>query len=138
MDRPVPAFVYKIVLTPPPKPLPHSLPLSDLDETDGFIHLSNASQVPITSSLYFSSYTTLHLLRISSVVATEEGSVFKWLDAGETGCVHLYGANGVKGEFGRLGLGTVVDVVEWKRSEGDKWDDKQVIDGLNGWLKDSE
>ena len=51
--------------------------------------------------------------------------------------MHLYGANGVKGEFGRLGLGTVADAVEWKRDEGDKWDDKKVVDGLNGWLKDS-
>jgi len=50
----------------------------------------------------------------------------------------LYGANGVKGEFSRLGLGTVVDVVEWKRGIEQKWDDKKVVDSLNGWLKDSE
>ena len=72
------------------------------------------------------------------MVAQEEGSVFKWVDEGQTGCVHLYGGNGVKGEFGRLGLGTVVDVAKWKRGEGQKWDDKEVIDGLNGWLKDTE
>jgi len=71
-------------------------------------------------------------------VAKEEGSVFKWSDEGRTGCVHLYGANGVKGEFSRLGLGTVVDVAEWKRSVGQKWDGKEVVDSLNGWLKDSE
>jgi len=50
----------------------------------------------------------------------------------------LYGANGVKDEFGRLGLGTVVDVKEWNRSEGKKWDDRETVDSLNGWLKDSE
>ena len=138
MDRPVPAYVYKITPTPPPKPLPHTLPLSELDREDGFIHLSNASQIPTTSSRYFSSHTTLYLLRVSSIVAKEEGSGFKWLDAGQTGCVHLYGANGVKGEFGRLGLGTVVDVTEWRKGEGDRWDDKAVIDSLNGWLRDSE
>jgi len=137
MDRPVPAYVYKITDAPPPKPLPHTLPLSELDQKDGFIHLSNASQIPITASLFFSSHTTLYLLRVSSVVTKEEGSVFKWLDEGQTGCIHLYGANEVKGEFGRLGTGTVVDVVEWK-SEGEKWDSKEVIDSLNGWLKDSE
>lgn len=71
-------------------------------------------------------------------MAKDEGSVFKWLDAGQTGCVHLYGANGVKGEFGRLGLGTVVDVAEWRRGEGDKWDDRAVIDSLNSWLRDFE
>ena len=138
MDRPVPTYVYKITTTSPPKPLPHTLPLSELDQKDGFIHLSNAAQIPTTSSLYFSTHTTLYLLRVSSVVAKEEGSVFKWLDAGQTGCVHMYGANGVKGEFSRLGLGTVVDMAEWKRNEGDKWDDKKVIDSLNGWLKNSD
>lgn len=138
MDRPVPAYVYKIAIAPPPSPLPHTLPLSELDQNDGFIHLSNASQTPKTSSQFFSSCSTLYLLRISSVAAVAEGSIFKWLDEGQTGCIHLYGGNGVKGEFGRLGLGTVVDVVEWKRGEGRKWDDKEVIDSLSGWLKDSE
>ena len=138
MDRPVPNYVYKIVETPPPNPLPHTLPLSELDQQDGFIHLSNARQIPITASLFFSSDTTLYLLRVSTVVAREEESVFKWVDEGKTGCIHLYGANGVKGEFGRLGLGTVVGVRRWKRSYGGKWDDKEVIDSINGWLKDSE
>lgn len=138
MDRPVPTYVYKIAVSPPPSPLPHTLPLSELDQTDGFIHLSNASQTPVTSSQFFSSERTLYLLRVSSVVAKEEGSIFKWVDEGQTGCVHLYGGNGVKGEFSRLGLGTVVDVAEWKRGEGQGWDDKEVIDSLNGWLKDSK
>jgi len=136
MNRPVPAYVYKITVAPPPNPIPHTLPLSELDQGDGFIHLSNAPQTPVTSSQFFSSHTTLYLLKVSSVVAKGEGSVFKWLDEGQTGCVHMYGANGVKGEFGRLGLGTVVDVVEWKRSEGQKWDNKEVVDSLNGWLND--
>lgn len=138
MDRPIPDYVYKITETPPPNPLPHTLPLSELDQQDGFIHLSNAHQIPITSSRYFSSHTTVYLLRVSSVVAREEGSVFKWLDEGQSGCVHLYGANGVKGEFSRLGLGTVVDVKEWTRSEGKQWGEKETVDSLDGWLKGSE
>lgn len=138
MDRPVPDYVYKITVTPPLDPLPHSLALSELDQTDGFIHLSNATQIPITASLFFPSNMTVYLLRVSSVVAREEGQVFKWLDEGQTGCIHLYGANGVKGEFGRLGFGTVLGVKVWKRREGKKWDDKVVIDSLRGWLKDSE
>src|SRR5258708_1711781 len=138
MNRPIPDYVYKITATPPPNPLPHTLPLSELDQRDGFIHLSNAHQIPITSSLFFSSCTTVYLLRVSSVVVQEEGSVFKWLDEGQSGCVHLYGANVVKGEFGRLGFGTVVDVKEWKRDEGNKWDEKETVDSLGGWLKDSD
>jgi len=138
MERPIPAYVYKITDNPPPKPLPHALPLSELDQNDGFIHLSNASQIPTTSSQFFSSHTTLYLLRVSTVAAKAEGSVFKWLDEGQTGCIHLHGGDGERGKFGRLGSGTVVDIVEWKRNEEEKWDSKQVIDSLDGWLKDSE
>lgn len=60
------------------------------------------------------------------------------MDEGQTGWIHLYGANGTRGEFGRLGLGTVVDVVEWERNGGEKWDSKEIVGSLNGWLKDSE
>ena len=133
MDRPVPDYVYKIVPTSPPNPLPHDLPLSELDQGSGCIHLSNAFQIPVTALRYFSSDTTIHLLRVSSIAVRAEGSTFKWLDEGQSGCIHLRRPNG---EFGRLGSGTVVDVKEWRRPEGKKWDDKEVIDSLGGWLKD--
>jgi len=42
---PLPEFVYKITPTPPPDPIPEAYPLSDLDRTDGFVHLSTAWQV---------------------------------------------------------------------------------------------
>jgi len=138
MNRPIPDYVYKITTIRPPNPIPHTLPLSELDQRDGFIHLSNAHQIPITASRYFPAHETVYLLRVSSVVAREEGSVFKWLDEGQSGCVFLYGANAVKGEFGRLGLGTVVDVKEWNKIKGKGWVEKEVVDCLDGWLKDSE
>jgi uncharacterized protein (DUF952 family) len=42
---PSPKYVYKIVPEAPPEPLPEQYAISALDEKDGFIHLSSASQV---------------------------------------------------------------------------------------------
>ena len=42
---PIPTYVYKIVPTAPPEPLPAEYPLSELDQTDGFVHLSTPVQV---------------------------------------------------------------------------------------------
>lgn len=40
-----PKYIYKIAPEAPPEPLPAVYPLSSLDAADGFIHLSEASQV---------------------------------------------------------------------------------------------
>lgn len=40
-----PRYLYKIVPTAPPEPLPQEYPLSELDQTDGFVHLSTDEQV---------------------------------------------------------------------------------------------
>lgn len=47
MPAPVylPRYVYKIVDSEPPSPIPEVFPPSELDKADGFIHLSTASQV---------------------------------------------------------------------------------------------
>lgn len=42
---PLPTYVYKIVPTAPPSPIPAQYPLSELDQKDGFVHLSIAKQV---------------------------------------------------------------------------------------------
>lgn len=42
---PLPTYVYKILDGPPAEPLPATLPVSDLDAKDGFVHLSVAAQV---------------------------------------------------------------------------------------------
>ena len=41
----LPKYVYKIIPTAPPEPLPAEYPLSELDQNDGFVHLSTAEQV---------------------------------------------------------------------------------------------
>jgi hypothetical protein len=43
--NPLPKYVYKIIPTPPPNPIPETYPLSLLDQKDGFVHLSTAKQV---------------------------------------------------------------------------------------------
>lgn len=40
-----PTYVYKIVPAAPPDPIPTEYPLSELDQKDGFVHLSTAAQV---------------------------------------------------------------------------------------------
>ena len=64
MAAPTPTYLYKILPTPPPSPLPSRLPLSDLDRSDGYIHLSTATQVPGTADKWFNDYEELWLLKI--------------------------------------------------------------------------
>ncbi|ENH62416.1 hypothetical protein FOC1_g10012649 [Fusarium oxysporum f. sp. cubense race 1] len=40
-----PRFIYKIVPSPPGDPFPKEHPLSELDQNDGFVHLSTSTQV---------------------------------------------------------------------------------------------
>ncbi|KAK1827839.1 hypothetical protein QBC39DRAFT_290444 [Podospora conica] len=123
---PLPEFVYKITTDPPPTPLPAEYPLSDLDAQDGFIHLSTAWQIPTTASLYFTSLTSLYLLKLRlSSLGAPPGEI-KWDDApGITnkGCPHLYGRN--------FGADDVVDVKKFERGEGETW---EVVLGRDGWL----
>jgi uncharacterized protein (DUF952 family) len=42
---PLPEFVYKITPAAPPNPIPEEYPLSELDQKDGFVHLSTGWQV---------------------------------------------------------------------------------------------
>ena len=58
---PIPRYVYKILASAPPSPIPNDMPLSDLDRTDGFIHLSTGWRVPITAGMYFKDAKSLGL-----------------------------------------------------------------------------
>lgn len=48
---PLPTYVYKILDARPEDPLPATLPVSELDRKDGFVHLSTAAQVSHSPSL---------------------------------------------------------------------------------------
>jgi hypothetical protein len=70
-------YIYKLVplSAPIPDPLPEALPLSNLDSTDGFIHLSTAVQVPKTLKRFFADESKITVLRIK--YATVEKDI-KW------------------------------------------------------------
>lgn len=61
-----PRYIYKIIPSTAPvrEPIPERLPVSDLDQESGFIHLSMASQVPNTLKLFFSDEPLVYIARI--------------------------------------------------------------------------
>lgn len=106
----LPWYVYKILPEAPPDPLPASLPLSDLDAKDGFIHLSTAAQTPATAGRFFSASEKLCVLKIP--LKHIEGNV-KWEEA-KSGCfAHLYGAD--------LGKTEVESTKAFTRGDGGDW-----------------
>ncbi|KIK36649.1 hypothetical protein CY34DRAFT_94027 [Suillus luteus UH-Slu-Lm8-n1] len=61
-----PTYIYKLIpsAAAPPDPLPTALPISPLDQSSGFIHLSTAHQIPNTLKFFFGEHTTVYILRI--------------------------------------------------------------------------
>ncbi|KAI0479566.1 hypothetical protein F4859DRAFT_439811 [Xylaria cf. heliscus] len=141
---PLPTYVYKIVPTTPPSPIPAQYPLSELDQKDGFIHLSIATQVSDNPILYraqsSSSSSPYAPLTTTPKIPTTAGLFFKdsetiWILKlrfnpkfhGATnwdlpGCPHLYG---------NFGADDVEDVEEFSRSNGQSWGD---VLGQSGFL----
>ncbi|KAJ6539218.1 hypothetical protein B0H19DRAFT_1177739 [Mycena capillaripes] len=129
---PEPTYIYKLVpsSSPVPDPLPETLPLSELDDTSGFIHLSTAAQIPGTLKHFFAEHDEVYALRIK--YATVEKDI-KWEDpkaeicgerGGEGFFPHLY--NG-----GRLGSGVIESVTIWHRNSGN-WD--EALRKAESWL----
>lgn len=118
-----PTFWYKILSSPPPTPLPRTLPLSALDASDGFIHLSTAAQIPITAGLFFANAERIWVLKLRREKI--DGRVEYPPELGEA-CPHIHDSK--EG----LGSGNVERVVELKRGEGEKWADVPVVEILEG------
>lgn len=79
-----PTYIYKLVPYTSPVPsnhadLPDVLPVSDLDRTSGFIHLSTAPQIPGTLANFFASDPRVYILRIPYDPLDRSG-VIKWED----------------------------------------------------------
>jgi len=129
---PFPKYIFKILPEAPPSPLPHHLPLSDLDQKDGFIHLSTGWRCPITADMFFASFESLWLLKLDFDVARGEKATFKW---GDPGCIHMYADKA--GEWARLGEGIVLDAREFKRGKDEKWADAFTSFETSQWLADS-
>ncbi|KAI0632004.1 hypothetical protein C8Q77DRAFT_1158686 [Trametes polyzona] len=133
LTYPLPRYAYKIVPSPPPTPIPAALPLSDLDRQDGFIHLSTASQVPTTASLFFTSHTSISLLKVDTRATLERGGIYRWVQDLPR-CPHLYAPR--EGEWIDLGSENVRDWKTVKRQDGQGWEEalKPLLEG--GWLAD--
>jgi uncharacterized protein (DUF952 family) len=111
-----PKYLYKILDQEPPDPIPDTLPATELDKNDGFIHLSNAEQTPITAKLFFKDFDELWVLRLDS--GKLDGRLEFTTDekAGvENGCAHVHDSE--KG----LGVGNVVEVIHVGKSSDQDW-----------------
>jgi uncharacterized protein (DUF952 family) len=66
MTQSLPFYLYKLVPSTSPvrEPIPERLPVSQLDQESGFIHLSTALQVPNTLKYFFKDEPLVYVLRI--------------------------------------------------------------------------
>ncbi|KAI1355259.1 hypothetical protein F5Y01DRAFT_311176 [Xylaria sp. FL0043] len=140
---PLPKYVYKIVPTAPPSPIPAQYPLSELDQKDGFVHLSIATQVsigshpfgtlathvpltwlvlfvkiPITAGLFFKDSTALWILKIRFKPEFHGATTWE-----VQGCPHLYG---------NFGADDVEETKQFSRAEDETWSD--AIERQSGFL----
>ncbi|KAJ5748467.1 uncharacterized protein N7511_010163 [Penicillium nucicola] len=126
-----PRYIYKIVPSTAPvrEPIPERLAVSDLDQDSGYIHLSQAHQVPNTLKTFFTEEPLVYVLRIEYHRVIQD---IKWespdgkvsgLRPGEGLFPHLY--NGL-----RLGREEVESVAIWQNDEG--WD--KALTGAKPWL----
>ncbi|KAI3231048.1 hypothetical protein DTO012A9_6545 [Penicillium roqueforti] len=126
-----PRYIYKIVPSTAPvrEPIPERLTVSELDEADGFIHLSTAHQVGNTLKAFFTEEPLVYLLRIEYHRVVQD---IRWESPdgkvsaprpGEGRFPHLY--NGLK-----LGRGEIESVAIWQNDEG--WD--KALTAGKPWL----
>ncbi|POR31851.1 Uncharacterized protein TPAR_07955 [Tolypocladium paradoxum] len=113
---PLPTYVYKIVPSAPPEPVPAEYPLSDLDKNDGFVHLSTGTQAPLTADRFFSTVSNLWLIKFELAKFVDP---IKW----EGGFPHLYGNFGAK---------DVYSVQEFERAGNQSWAESM---GASSWLQ---
>ncbi|KAH2931192.1 hypothetical protein KXW28_009453 [Aspergillus fumigatus] len=121
MTQSLPFYLYKLVPSTSPvrEPLPERLPVSELDQESGFIHLSTALQVPNTLKYFFKDEPLVYVLRIESERVIDD---IRWESPDAKICgprpdeglfPHLY--NGL-----RLGKNEVESIAVWTNEAG--WD----------------
>jgi len=69
--------IYKILPSsePPPTPLPKALPVSDLDQRDGYIHASTSKQLLGTLKKFFKGENSVWILRLNYEGLKGEGGM---------------------------------------------------------------
>lgn len=109
-------YLYKILDEAPPQPLPETLPATDLDTKDGFIHLSTAEQSPVTAKLFFSDHNELWILKLEQQALDGRIEFSTDPNAGiENGCAHVHGSK--KG----LGRENIVEILQVQKTSGLQW-----------------
>lgn len=130
---PKPTYIYKLIPSDaaPADPLPTALPVSSLDQSSGFVHLSTVKQIPNTLKTFFAEDPRVYILRIPYEPLEAQ---IRWEDpkaevcgprGGEGMFPHLY--NGLK-----LGKDEVESVQTWERVDGEGWD--AVLEKAKAWL----
>lgn len=113
-----PKYLFKILDQQPEDPLPETLPSTDLDKKDNFIHLSNAEQTPITAKLFFKDFDELWILRLESEKLDGRLEFTTDPNAGiENGCAHVHDSQ--KG----LGKDNIVDIIHVGKTPEENWTD---------------
>ncbi|KAG9308368.1 hypothetical protein JVU11DRAFT_8219 [Chiua virens] len=132
-----PTYIYKLVphTSPVPAELPDALPVSNIDQASGFIHLSTARQITGTLVHFFGSDPRVHVLRLAYAPLADAGLI-KWEDPegkvcgprpGEGTFPHLY--NGF-----RLGKNEIESLQVLEKGEG-SWEEAIARDAeFNAWL----
>jgi uncharacterized protein (DUF952 family) len=143
-----PRYIYKIVPSTAPvrEPIPERLVVSDLDQDSGYIHLSQAHQVPNTLKTFFTEEPLVYVLRIEYHRVIQD---IRWespdgkasgLRPGEglfpvssnlgpsANCLLIWGKHLYNGL--RLGREEIESVAIWQNDEG--WD--KALAGAKPWL----
>ncbi|KAI9457698.1 hypothetical protein HD554DRAFT_2141885 [Boletus coccyginus] len=135
-----PTYIYKLVPYTNPVPLdraalPTALPVSEIDQSSGFIHLSTAIQIPGTLACFFKSDPQVYVLRLPYEPLEAAGQI-QWESPeghvcgprpGEGLFPHLYNAL-------KLGRDEVESVRVLERGEGG-WKEAIERDGeFKAWL----
>ncbi|KAL4954740.1 hypothetical protein BDW69DRAFT_134922 [Aspergillus filifer] len=132
MDEREPFYLYKLIPSTAPvrEPLPERLPVSELDQKSGFVHLSTALQVPNTLKFFFKDEPLVYVLRIPYERVARD---IRFEDPEGRVCgprpdeglfPHLY--NGLK-----LGRDEVESIGVWTNEEG--WDKR--LAAAKPWLR---
>ena len=119
---PAPRFLYKILDEAPPEPLPPTLPATQLDARDGFIHLSTAEQTKYTAKMFFSAQNELWILKIECEGL--EGRLEYTSEPNyriQDGCPHLH--DSAQG----LGSGSIQKVIHVRREAEQDWTEVEAM-----------